>query len=355
MSDDKTEEPTESKLRKAREQGQVAKSADLAVAVSMLGVIGTLKMLDETIYARLRRIFGLAFDLGAHGDLALIDVYRRMGSIVAEALLIVVPVAIVAALCAAASLAAQVGLQVSMEAITPKPENIDPSAGLKRIFSTKSLVTLLQMVVKAVALGTMLWMLVVGLMPMLGGSTYQSVGTIGAISWSAIFDMLIIAALLFAIIGPIDYAIQRWQFMKSQRMSKDEVKKEHKGQEGDPEIKQKRKQIAQEDARSSPRKAVAGASAVIVNPTHYAVAVRYRPEEFGLPTIVTKGVDSAAFAIRRHADEQGVPIFEHPPLARALHVVALGEPVPEQLFEAVAAVLRWVDEIGRNPNGRDGD
>jgi type III secretion protein U len=150
------------------------------------------------------------------------------------------------------------------------------------------------------------------------------------------------------VFGPVDYAIQRWQFMKDQRMSKDEVKKEYKSQEGDPEIKHKRKQIAREDARSNPRKAVAGANAVVVNPTHYAVAIRYRAEEFGLPVVVAKGVDGEALMIRRHAEEQGVPLFTNPPLARSLHQVPLGRPVPEELFEAVAAVLRWVDEVGRS-------
>ena len=180
---------------------------------------------------------------------------------------------------------------------------------------------------------------------MVGAAPYQSPGGVAAIGWSAIYRLLLFALAIFIVLGPIDYAIVRHQFMKSQRMSKDDIKQEYKGQEGDPELKGKRKQIAKEDAQSNPRKAVAGASAVIVNPTHYAVAVRYRPEEFGLPLIVAKGLDAQALAIRRYADAANVPIFSNPPLARALHKAPLGAPVPEELFEAVAVVLRWIDRL----------
>jgi type III secretion protein U len=201
-------------------------------------------------------------------------------------------------------------------------------------------------------LGAVLWQVITGLLPMIGGASYQSVGGIATIGWTAVVKVLCIALGLFLILGPVDYGIQRWLFMKDQRMSKDEVKREFKGQEGDPQLKGQRKQIAHEMANSSPKKAVAGANAVIVNPTHYAVAVRYRAQESGLPVVVAKGVDDEAMRIRRFAEEQGVPVFSNPPLARALHKVPHGSAVPEELFEAVAAVLRWVEEVGRKPTDR---
>jgi len=351
MSDDKTEEPTESKLRKAREEGQVAKSEDLTKAASLLGTLIALLAVSDMAAARLRRIVMLGLDFG-DGNLPLIDLYRRIGSMSLEALLVFGPMVLAAALFAVLGAAGQIGIVVAMEAVAPKPESIDPAAGLKKLFSVKSLLTFVQMVFKAVTLGVVLWQLILALLPMISGAVYQSTSAIATIGWQAITRMLLIACGLFLVLGPVDYAIQRWQFMKGQRMSKDEVKREHKGEEGDPEIKGKRKQIARENANSPPpsRKAVAGANAVIVNPTHYAIAVRYRPEE-GLPRVVAKGMDRVALRIRSMAEDEGVPVFSNPPLARALHKVPQGGAVPEELFAAVAAVLRWVEDIGRKPSG----
>jgi type III secretion protein U len=352
MSDEKTEEATPAKLKKSREEGQVAKSQDLAIAVSLLAVMIALLVMAEGAAERMRIIVKLSLDFG-NGDMPEIELYKRIGTIVVEAMLIVGPLAVVAALGAAIGLLSHVGLVVAMKAVSPKPENLDPVNGMKKIFSLKSLMNFLQMVFKAVVLGAVLWQVITGLLPMIGGSTYQSVGGIATIGWSAIVKVLCIALGLFLILGPVDYGIQRWLFMKDQRMSKDEIKREYKGQEGDPQLKGQRKQLAHEIANSSPKKAVAGANAVIVNPTHYAVAVRYRSREAGLPVVVAKGVDAEALRIRGYAEQQGVPVFANPPLARALHKVPTGTHVPEELFEAVAAVLRWVDEVGRKPSDRD--
>jgi type III secretion protein U len=351
MSDEKTEEPTQSKLRKSREDGQVAKSQDLAVAGSLLGVMIALSVMADGAAERLRNILRLALDFG-NGDLPGFELYQRIGSMALQAMLIAAPLALVAALGAAIGLLSHIGLVIAMKAVAPKLESLDPVAGMKKIFSLKSLLTFLQMVFKAVVLGATLWQVITGLLPLIGASTYQSLGGIATLGWTAIVKVLCIALGLFLVLGPVDYGIQRWLFMKGQRMSKDDIKREYKGQEGDPQMKGQRKQIAHELAQASPRKAVAGANAVIVNPTHYAVAVRYHPGEAGLPVVVARGVDAEALRIRRFAQEQGVPVFANPPLARALHKVEPGGSVPEELFEAVAAVLRWVDEVGRNPSDR---
>jgi type III secretion protein U len=166
------------------------------------------------------------------------------------------------------------------------------------------------------------------------------------VCWQAASHVLWIGVAVFVAVAPIDFLIQHILFIKGQMMSKDEVKREFKGQEGDPEIKGQRKRLALELSNEAPRQAVAKADALVVNPTHYAVAIRYRADEAGVPLVLAKGVDDAALALRRHAEELGVPIFANPPLARALHKVPLDHAVPEELFEAVSVVLRWVDEVG---------
>jgi type III secretion protein U len=172
------------------------------------------------------------------------------------------------------------------------------------------------------------------------------VPNISVLTWYALTQMFAVAILLFLVLGPVDYGIQRWQFMKDQRMTKDEVRREFKEQEGDPHVKGERQQLARELANSDPTERVAGANAVIVNPTHYAVAISYQAGTSALPVVVAKGVDEAALRIRRCAELSGVPIFGNPPLARALFKVPTDNAIPEDLFEAVAAVLRWVEDMG---------
>ncbi|AEG94076.1 type III secretion system export apparatus subunit SctU [Ramlibacter tataouinensis] len=349
MSDEKTEEPTDHKLEQAREKGEVAKSQDVAVAASMLGVVLALVALGDSIFERVHLVMGSALDFG-DGDLPHSEIFRRMQGMALQTVLAILPLLVVAAVFAALGLMSHVGLMVAMEAVAPKPEKLDPVAGTKRLFSLKSLTNFLMMVFKATVIGVAAWQVILMLLPLIGGAAYQSVGGIGTIAWRALMMLLMIALGLFIVLAPVDFALQRFLFMKDQRMSKDEVKREHKGQEGDPQLKGQRKQLMRENANGPPpRKAVEAASAVIVNPTHYAVAIRYVAEETGLPIVVAKGMDEEALRIRQAAQAHGVPVFSNPPLARALHKVDVGGVIPAELFEAVAAVLRWVDRLGRRP------
>ncbi len=345
MSDDKTEDASQQKLDKARDKGQVAKSQDLVIAFSMGGAILTMGAMSQTILERMKRMVGLALDFG-DGSLPLFELYRRTTEFMFDALAIIGPIAAAAAACAVFGLLSHVGIKIAMEAVSPKFDAVDPAAGLKKIFSMKSVLTFIQTVFKAVVIGVAIWQVVVGLLPLIAGSAYQSVEGIGEIGWSAVMKIMNLGLLLFIVIGPIDFGLQKWLFLKDQRMSKDEVKREYKDAEGDPMMKGQRKQLAYEIANGDPAQAVGSANAVVVNPTHYAVAIRYVPGETALPVIVAKGIDEQALSIRRHAETQGVPIFANPPLARALHKVPIDNTVPEELFEPVAAILRWVDEIG---------
>jgi type III secretion protein U len=345
---EKTEEPSDHKLKQARDKGQVAKSQDVAIAASMLGVVATLVVLGEHNMARLRRVVQVALEFG-DGAVPLEELYRQCAVMLAEALWIIGPPLFIAPLFAAIGLLTHVGLQLSFEAVTPKPENVDPAAGVKKLFSVKSLITFGMMLAKAIVIGFALWNMVLGLIPMLAGAAYQTADGVGTIGWQALLKLMAVGTLLFLIFGPVDFVLQRWLFRRDQKMSKDDQKKEYKEQEGDPMVKGQRKQMAYEMANEDPKAAVATANAVVVNPTHYAVAIRYLAGQDSLPVVVAKGLDEQALSIRRHAESIGVPVFANPPLARALHKVPLDGQVPEALFEAVAAILRWVEEIGRRP------
>ncbi len=351
MSDDKTEEPTESKLQKARDKGEVPKSQDLASACALFGVVLVLVMTADSSLDRLRSVIRRGLDFG-NGDPPLSELYKTIGAMAIDLMFVIAPFSIVAALFAAVGLVAQTGIIISMEAVQIKLENISPASGIKKVFSVKSLMTFGQMVLKATVLAVVLKNVIETLIPLLAGSVYQSVLSVGIISWVTVSKMLVMGLMLFLLLGPIDYVIQRWQFMKGQRMSKEDIKREYKEQDGDPMVKGQRKQLAHELAESDPQQSVAGANAVVVNPTHYAVAIRYQPGETAVPIIVAKGVDEEAMRIRQYAEQAGVPIFGNPPLARALYKVPLHDSVPEELFEAVAAILRWVNEIGTSGSDR---
>jgi type III secretion protein U len=241
---------------------------------------------------------------------------------------------------------AQVGPIVSFEAIEIKFDKLNPVEGLKKIFSVRSLIDFAKMVVKAVALGSVVWVMVKDMVPLLVGAAYLPPLGIGSIGWTAMLKLLGAAAIVFIVVGPVDFGIQKWLFVRDQKMSKDEVKREHKESEGDPQLKGKRKQLAQEMANSAPEKRVPGASVVVTNPTHYAVALRYEPGgEYPVPVVVAKGIDAEAMLIRGLAERHAVPIVGNPPLARALHLMEIDSPVPENLFDSVAAVLRWVQVV----------
>lgn len=351
MSGEKTEEPTEHKLKKAREQGQVAQSQDLTMAVSMLGVVAVLLLTADQSLDHFRSLLHSALDF-ADDDLTLDLLSKRMGAMVIDALWIFGPSLLAAALFGLIGMVSHVGVGLSFDPVKPQPDRVNPVAGFKRLFSLQSVFDLLQNVIKAAVLAFCMWKLIEHLVPLIAGSAYQSTHAIGAIAWSAVTKLLGAALLLFVVLGPADYALKRWIFMRGQRMSFDDIRREFKEMEGDPFIHGQRMALAIELAHSDPRKSVAGANAVLVNPTHYAVAVRYRPQDCGLPVIVAKGVDEEALRIRRYAEEAGVPVFSNPPLARALHKVGLNDTVPEELFETVAAVLRWVDEIGPREHQR---
>ncbi len=345
MADDKTEEPTDTKLEKAREKGEIAKSEDLTHAISLLGALLAIAMFGHGAWERLQALVQRGFGFG-DGDLPLTELYQRTGGMVLDALWIITPVVLAAAVFAVVGLLVQIGVVFAPKALELQLEKLNPATGIKRVFSVKSLLSFVQMLVKSLILGVALWEVTEALLPLLAASAHQTVPNVALLAWHSLQKLFAVALLLFLLLGPVDYAIQRWQFMRDQRMSKDEVKREYKEQEGDPLVKGERQQLARELAESDPAERVAGASAVVVNPTHYAVAIRYEAGSASLPVVVAKGMDEAALRIRRCAELSGVPVFGNPPLARALFKVPTDAAIPEELFEAVAAVLRWVEEMG---------
>ena len=345
MSDEKTEEPTDKKLEDAREKGQSHQSQDINAAANLVTATLCLALAAGMSVDHLGALVALAVQnsAAARDDADMNAIAFEMAR---HGLSIVLPFLVASVTIAVVTGFLQVGLVVSFEPVAFKFEKVDPVAGIKKLFSLRSLIDFGKMLVKACVLGTVVFAITRSLLPLLIGSAMQSPHGMAVLAWSALLKLCCAAALVFVVIGPVDHALQRWLFVRDQRMSKDEVKREHKDREGDPRMKQERRRLAREFATTPPQASMSRANMLVVNPTHYAVAVRYDARVTPLPIVVASGVDDEAAKLRQLALALGVPIVANPPVARALYKVSLNQPVPKELLEVVAAILKWVDSVG---------
>jgi len=341
MSGEKTEEPTQKKLDDARKKGQSSKSQDVNAAVGLVGLLVCLIVMGEGVMDALSKLLSLALSRGlqARSDDEMLALVVELVKTGVAAVLPFIAVSVVLGLVASFG---QVGFLMSFEPLQPNFDKLNPASGLKKLFSVRSLIDFLKMVLKAVALAAVLWVMIRGMLPLLAGAPHAGLHGVGLLAWKTMLKLLAAGCVVFIVIGPLDFGLQKWLFKRDQKMSKDEVKREHKESEGDPHLKGHRKQLAREMATTPPEKRVPGATVVVTNPTHYAVALYYAAGETPLPIVVAKGVDAEAARIRAIAEKSQVPIVGNPPLARALYKLRLDDPVPEELFDAVATVLRWV-------------
>jgi type III secretion protein U len=348
MSEEKTEEPTRHKLRKAREEGQTARSTDLTQAATMgmvlIAMVASVSMLRDEIES----VITTAFLFITSGHDRTVDNMLALGErMVIDALMAIAPVLLVSMIAPiVASLPQTGGVLVTFKPVMPDLEKVSPMSGFKRIFSVRSLIDLLKMFVKAAITFIMAWETFTWVAPLVAGAMYQPLPQLSTMLWDAMMHFIEILAAVAFLIGVLDFQIQHMMLMKKLRMSLEEVKREHKEQDGDPKIKGERKRLARELLEAAPRARVGLANAMIVNPTHYAVAIRYDPKEHPLPRVVAKGIDEHAAELRRLAHEQSIPIIGNPPVARRLFKTDVDGAIPPEMFETVAALLRWVDAIG---------
>jgi flagellar biosynthetic protein FlhB len=235
----------------------------------------------------------------------------------------------------------QSGLHVSAKALIPKPSKINPLAGLKRMFGMPALEELLRTLLKLGACAGALWW-AFGDPTAVLAALAEGPAELGASISRLLLRVLAAGLGGLAVVAALDVAWVRMRRMKRLRMSREELKQEHKDSEGDPHIRAKRRHVMRSRSRKRTLAAVQGATVVITNPTHYAVALAYRRGEDAAPRVVAKGADLMAARIRKAAEEHGVPILANPPLARALYLVDEDSAVPVEHFQAVAEVIAFV-------------
>jgi type III secretion protein U len=270
---------------------------------------------------------------------------------IARALLPILGVAIVVGF---ASNYFQTGSIFAFEGIKPSLEKISPAAGAKRIFSMKQLIEMLKSILKITILSVLLYYVVRDSIGAFVGSLDCGLSCEAQVTVYAFGRIFVISAVVFILIAAADFMYQRHAYTKSLMMSKEEVKREFKESEGDPHIKGHRKQLAHELLMSDAGHQARSGSAVVVNPTHLAVVLRYEQGVTPLPIVTAKGSNRQAVFLRAEAERAGVPIFRNVALARGLFAsTEVDQYVPEDLFEVVAEVLAWVDrhrdELYRGP------
>jgi len=344
-SQEKTEEATPKRLRDARKKGQVARSRDLNTVVILIAAFATILFMRDFIGDKMRGVMVADFSLAASRDVSMEAIFLQVQNDFFLFLSIIIPFGIVMIVFAIAVGFLQIGPIFSTEQMKPQMKRLNALENLKNMFKVTTFVELIKNIAK-ITLIFMLAYLVVSdsirdVVLTVKGTPYQAETLAGKI----LVEFLIKVFIVFIVIAMIDFYVQRWNYKKQMRMSKEEVKREYKQDEGDPLIKSARRQLHQELAMSDTRQSVKSADAVITNPTELAIAIKYDDKEMAAPQIVAKGQRLFANAIREMAEEFGVPIIQNVPLAWTLIELEVDDEIPEELYAAVAEILVYVYKI----------
>jgi len=341
--DSKTEEPTQRKLEKAREEGQFARSQDLTVAMITLGAALAIYAIGIYFPRNILELMTSLFLL----DQNLIENPNSMQASFLTAfvnlLLLFLPVVIVTIVMALGANFLFGGIGFSIKGFLPKGQKINPLSGLKKIFSAKSLFELVKSLLKLVVISGFLYFCYV--------LFWEKLLIIGALSTqvaivsglSIVAQAFVVLSIALLIIAAVDAPYQFFQFKDQQKMSFQEIKDEYKESEGQPEVKRKIREKQREAAMASMIDAIKDADVVVTNPNHFAVALSYQVGGTAAPVVIAKGMNLIAERIKEEAKNLGVTIFEQPELARALYFTTeINSQIPEQLYKVVAEVIAYV-------------
>jgi len=351
---ERTERASEKRLSDARKKGDVPRSRDLSAALIALASVGTLLAMRPWLGEHLRTLMRIGLSYGREDAMSSATLGAAATAAGLEALKLLAPLFGVAMLATLLSPALAGGFAFSTEALVPKPERLNPIEGLKKLVSLRGLVELGKSMLKVALIGGvltwMLWHSRVELLDTGRGNVQSGIDTA--------LDVVGRASLLFAgalaVVGFVDMLWQRFDFARRMRMTRQEVRDEHKETEGSPETKSRVRSMQQQMAQRRMMEAVPKADVVVLNPTHFAVALKYE-DDMRAPRVVAKGLDLVAARIRGVAGKHDVPMVTSPALARALyHTTRIGQEIPAALYVAVAQILAYVYRV-RDAAAQAGD
>lgn len=343
---EKTEEATPRRLEKAREEGQVARSRELSTFMLLMVGVGSFWAGGAMIYDQLGLIMEQAFLFERREAFEVLPMLVKATDLVERSLFVMMPIFLLLGLAALVAPVLLGGWLVSAKSLQPQLSKLNPVKGLKRVLGVQALVELAKAIAKSVLVGSVAVAFLMAhrghYMDLMDQPIKQALANSLELAVQA--SGLMVLTLLVVIL--IDIPYQLWSHSKKLKMSKEEVKREHKESEGDPQVKARIRQQQQAMARGRMMSKVPEADVIITNPSRYAVALRYDEQGMAAPRLLAKGVDQVAARICEIGDEHGVPRLESPPLARALYrYVELDNEIPIALYTAVAEVMAWAFQL----------
>ena len=349
--EERTEAATPRKLQHLRDDGKVSKSPEVTSAVGVLAGVFTLYTFGGTSSHQLHAYIDQTLRELARPDLNDTVMLNLATNAFYLFLMALAPLLVAMPLVGVITNIGQVGFMLSGKALMPDFERINPLSGAKRLFSMRIVVEALKSAIKLAVVAWLLYRTYVDAFPRflsLAGADLP--GAIGQFVSTA-FSMAMTVGGAFLILAMLDYGYQRWEFLRSARMTKQEVKEEYKQSEGSPEIRAAIRRRQKRMAMSRMMQNVPKADVVVTNPTHFAVALSYRGDEMAAPKVIAKGQDLIAQRIKQIARENGVPVVENKLLARTLFkTVEVDQEIPYDLFQAVAQVLAYIYSLKKRPS-----
>lgn len=344
-SQEKTEQPTPKRLRDARKKGQVFKSKDLEAIMVLVATFGAIAFSYTYMSGQFREIMQAVFEAVGRKELAMEEVFDLGKLAFITAVKASAPVLLTAVLVAAIVGFLQVGPVFSMEPLKFQTKRLNAIENLKNMLKPKIFFELFKNILKILAIFLIAYFVIKGMMePFLLTVTASLEGS-AKIGGLILIRFMIRFLILFLIVAIVDLIVQRKEYIKNLKMTKEEVKREYKEDEGDPLIKGQRRQIHMEMAMGDVKQKVKAADVVVTNPTHLAVAIQYDKKEMVAPRIVAKGQRLFAEYIKGLAKEYDIPVVRNVPLAWALIELELEDEIPEKLYVAVAEILTFVYKL----------
>ncbi|MFV9655127.1 flagellar biosynthesis protein FlhB [Pseudomonas sp. NY15366] len=349
---EKTEEASAHKLKKSKDDGQVARSKDLSTTISLIATLFILKFSAGLFLEGLSDSFRLSYIQFGHSEIGLDDLDTLLGYNMLVFIKLLAPMLLTSVLVVVLSLVPG-GWVFSAKNFAPKLSKLNPITGLGRIFSAQNWSELLKSILKVLVLLGIGYVLVHAALPELIALQRSSVLEAISAAFDLTFNLILCLMLVFVLFSFIDIPLQRYFFLKKMRMTKQERKEEHKNQEGRPEVKARIKQLQRQMLQRQISKVIKNADVVIVNPTHYAVALKYDSKKAAAPFVLAKGVDETALYMRQMAKKHELEVLEIPPLARAVYFTTqINQQIPAPLYTAVAHVLTYILQLKAWRQGR---
>jgi len=352
-SGEKTEEPTAKKLTDARKKGQIARSKDLGTMFVLVGSACAMLLMGNSLVQALSLMMKRLFSISRREAMdvnALFNVIGTGVSLVITPMLWIFFIIVIAAFIGNTLLG---GMSFSWEAMAPKASRLSPAAGFKRMFGVQAAVELIKSILKFFVVFIVAYLLLTGLFDQILGLSLESTPTNFIHAVNMLLWMFLTLALSIGIIAIIDAPYQVWNHTRQLKMTKQEIKDEHKNTEGNPEVKGRIKRTQYEMSQRRMMGEVPNSDVVITNPTHYSIALKYDAVVGGAPRLVAKGIDEMAIHIRTIAKENGVEIIQSAALARSLYYTSeIDQDIPEELYAAVAQVLAFIFQLNEHKKGR---